>query len=153
MAQILAGQIIRAVDLNYPQTLTANISGGPTSGTTELLLATLTVPAQPIDTVQLPVALFHAIPDANGADDRWLARIRDDTITGFERSQAFDDRIGGANSTQVRFKFPLNVPNPRIVPANTEVDYLVTVQRSAGDGILSSIVVGRITVDVRADRS
>lgn len=129
------------------------IQGGPTSGTTELVVETLVVPAQPIDTIQLPSAMFSAIPDTAGADDRWLARIKDTNTAGTERAAVFADRIGGPASTQVRFMFPLPIGIARAVPANTAATYVVTVNRSSGDGTLTSIILGRAQVLVLPDRS
>lgn len=154
MAQILAGQIVRAVDLNYPRVYQSGpIQGGPTSGTTELVVETLVVPAQPIDTIQLPSAMFSGIPDTAGADDRWLARIKDTNTSGTERAAVFADRIGGPASTQVRFAFSLPVGIARTVPAGTAATYVVTVNRSSGDGTLTSIILGRAQVLVLPDRS
>lgn len=154
MAEILAGQIVRAVDLNYPRVYQEAVSGGPTSGTTELVVATLVVPAQPVDTIQLPSAMFNGIPDAAGADDRWLARIKETDTSGAELAATFADRIGSLTpSTQVRHAFALPTGAARTVPANTAATYVVTVNRSSGDGTLTSIILGRAQVLVLPDRS
>lgn len=144
---------IRYLYAALPRVYQVGVSGGPTSGTTELVVATLVVPEQPVDTIQLPSAMFNGIPDNAGADDRWLARIRDTNTGGTERAATFADRIGGPTSTQVRFQFPMPVGQARTVPANTTATYVVTVTRSTGDGTLTSIILGRAQVLVIPDLS
>lgn len=137
MAEILAGQIIRAVDLNYPRIYQDSISGGPTSGTTELVVATLVVPAQPIDTIQLLSATVSL--SATAAGEQFSVRIRQNNTSGTVIGQQRIGTVavsGGGNVASATVNDGLQV----VVPANTPATYVVTVGRVTGSGTASVFV-------------
>ena len=129
MAELLAGQIIRAVDLNYPIHENATLSGGPTSGTTELLLTgSLTIPAQPIDVLVIPTLLLSITATVD--NDRFQVRIRDTNVSGTLRA---------TTTTKVGTTDSIVIPSaPAIsLTAGVTLTLVATLARIAGTGTAS----------------
>lgn len=148
MAELLAGQIVRAVDLNYPIHDSAVLSGGPTSGTTELLLTgSLVIPAQPVDTIVIPTLLLSITATVD--DDRFQVRIRDTNVSGTLRATT-TTKVGATDSMVIPSAPPISLA------ANTSLTLVATLARIAGTGTASvstSTGAAYLAALVIADRS
>lgn len=99
MPSFHAGSRLPASHLNALTAVSIAPSGGPTSGTTELLLSgTLTISAAPIDRLVIASLTLQLATDT--PDDRYMARIRDDTATGANRL-AIPCRLGSTATESV----------------------------------------------------
>lgn len=137
MAEILAGQIVRAVDLNYPRVYQESISGGPTSGTTELVVATLVVPEQPVDTIQVLSATVSL--SATAAGEQFSVRIRQNDASGTAIGQQRTGTIAVSGGGVVA-SMTIADGVVQSVPANTAATYVCTIARVSGSGTASVLV-------------
>lgn len=127
MPSFLAGQRVPAAALNSLASLTADIAGGPTSGTTELLLSgSLVIPAATIERVITPSLTLALNPD--NAGEVWDVRIRETDVSGTIRGDGrFDLTDAGITRWTV-------LGTPFTLDAGTPLTLVATIQRFAGTG-------------------
>src|SRR5690606_26510923 len=87
---------IRYLYAALPRVCQEPITGGPTSGTTELVVATLVVPEQPVDTIQLLSATVSL--SATAAGEQYSLRIRQNDASGTAIGQQRDSSASVAGS-------------------------------------------------------
>lgn len=126
--------------LPRPVRLQAEVSGGSTSGTDELTLATINVAAQPVPR-EIDVAAFWTGINSSDDDD-FTFRIR---VDGIERAAIRNRHMGAANERR-----PYSLPTCEAVElaAGASSTITVTVQRSFGTGTIDTAQAGRVTVSV-----
>lgn len=128
------GETLAASMLLYAQVFQTSLTGGPTSGATELSLGTLTVPDQGFPTVQLAVAYWSGTTSTDGANDRYIFRIRQGglagTIIGNQVLQQ-PDVAGGSYSTGIRAVFSIPIGDKQSIPAGSARQYTASIERSA----------------------
>lgn len=126
------------------QNLYEACSGGPTSGTTELVLATLVIPAQARDVWVVPIFQPHG---SFSAADRFAFRVRDTDTSGTIRAVG-DTGVLAASGTR---SGPL-VRGPAFALSASATHTLVgTVARISGSGTFTatgSAVFGHLTAEI-----
>lgn len=134
-----------------PRVYQEPISGGPTSGTTELVVATLVVPEQPIDTIQVPSATVSL--SATTAGEQFSARIRETNTSGTVLGQQ-RDATASVSGGGVVASMTIADGLARSVPAGTAATYVCTIARITGSGTASVLVSpNTMSVLVLPDRS
>lgn len=126
------------------QNLYEACSGGPTSGTTELVLATLAIPAQARDVWVVPIFQPHGTFSAVG---RFAFRVRDTNTSGTIRAVG-DTGVLAASGTQ---SGPLCRGPAFTLAASTALTLVGTVARISGTGTFTatgSAVFGHLTVEI-----
>lgn len=109
MPSFLAGQRLPASHLNALTDLSVDISGGPTTGTTGLVVGTLVIPAAPVDRVVKPYAAARVAIDTAGAS--YSIDIMDDsTRRGYARVERLGISQVTANIVGKSFHLPADSP-------------------------------------------
>lgn len=135
----------------YPRVYQQPVSGGPTSGTTELVVATLVVPAQPIDTIQVPSATVSL--SATTAGEQFSLRIRETNTSGTALGQQ-RDATASVSGGGVVASMTIADGLARSVPAGNAATYVCTIARITGSGTASVLVSpNTMSVLVLPDRS
>lgn len=120
----------------------AAVTGGPTSGGTELTLATVTIPAQPYAWTLDAAAHWSAYNSA--ASDTFQFRIR---VDGTEK--AYTANRWPTSGANIRTGFALPTITPVEFAAGAGATVTVTIQRGAGgSGTLTEEAPGRVTCRV-----
>lgn len=137
--------VLQVVQVGRPiKYQTATTGGGTSSGSTELLLATVSIPAQPIDMVLEARAFWNGTMPA--ASSVWQPRIRRTT------PDAASVAVGQTNadpSTTSRYLFSLSTSTLYTLTAGVAATYTLVVARAAGSGDISSAEeAGMLTVEL-----
>lgn len=112
-------------------------TGGPTSGTSELVIATLNIPSQTYAYVLECAAFWTA---HNSVDlDYFDFRIRVDTV---EKGITTMRHVGGTN---IRFGYSIPTTEAVSIAAATACTVTATIQRASGTGILTEHHAGFLT--------
>lgn len=116
---------------SLPQVLSAQLSGGPTSGTTELLLTgSVSIPAQPVNMQVVPAVNVRL--DGDTANDYFQIAIRSTNAVGTIRG-ASRVSIGSNAATTVSGSVPLC--QPYALAAGVPETVVATLLRTAGSGV------------------
>lgn len=112
---------------SYPRTYQTGSLSGTTSGTTELSLGSLAIPAQPIATIIVPSLQINVVGSVNG--DKFRLRLREGSAGGTVHSTAeFLGTTGGQG-------IPVSAPVvPFSIPADTATSLHATCTRITGTG-------------------
>lgn len=116
------------------------VTGGPTSGTTELTIATLSIAALPARYELECSAFWSAYNSVDG--DMFKFRIK---VSG-ERAAISQRHVGGAN---IRLPYSLPTSTFTTIAASAAATVTVTVQRTLGTGTLTEETAGLVTAKMR----
>lgn len=122
----------------FPRVYQTSVAGGPTSGTTELVLATLTVPAQSVAYRIIPSAFWTADSSSGNA---FAFRIRDTNVSGTVLATVTNEWTG---SLPLHFCIA-GATAIEVGAGGAPHAFVVTVQRLAGTGTADTNVTGRAT--------
>lgn len=120
----------------------AAVSGGPTSGTTELTLATIDIPARPFAYTVSVAAHWTAINSA--VSDNFAFRTKVDGVS----KAIVENRWNSTDASNIRKHFSIPSSTEVTVPADTTCQVTVTVQRTIGTGTLTQSSSGVATATV-----
>lgn len=144
MASFHAGQRLPASHLNALTAISVDLSGGPTSGDTELLLTgTLTIPAAPIDRLVVPTMMLRLNATTSGG---WNINIRDSNISGTNRGTT---RVLFAESG---LQGAVALGRPFVLAAGATHTLVATIARFAGSGtatLSGSGLFNQMTADLK----
>lgn len=114
--------------------VSAVVTGGPTSGTTELTIATLSIPAQPFAYTLDAAVFWSGLVDTAGA--QYNLRVKVDGTTKAE----IPFRNGGGNNIELPFAIPCITPVA--IAASTACTVTVTIRRTQGTGTIATSIAG-----------
>lgn len=135
--QVIANLLyLHAMPRRYSTTIA---TAQTTSGSTELTLATLNIPAQDV-AYELDVAMFATFQPS--ATDDFDVRIK---VDGTAKAETRERGTG----TNQRWTHAIPCIEPVDVAANTAVTVTVTIQRGSGSGTASTVQhAGRVTAEL-----
>jgi hypothetical protein len=133
----IADGAVDPVHLSFPNAVTSvAVTGGPTSGTTELTIGTINISGQTVGYVLDVAAFWSAYNSVDG--DRFIFRVYVDAV----EKAAIDQRHSGGTDERRPYSIPCITP-VTIAPA-TACAITCTVQRASGTGTLTESRAGRM---------
>ena len=115
----------------------ATVTGGPTSGSTELVIATLNIPSQ-LTAYQLECAAFWTAYNSV-QDDMFQFRIK---VDGAVKAQGNNRHDGAVNERKI---YALPTSTLTTISASTGCTVTATIQRTIGNGTLTENNSGLLT--------